>query len=218
MGFHQFFVRPGTLSVWDNPDLVSSVGAGSVIGDQDDATYVSSQYDNTDDDHPRAGVWAAPLEPAVPSWIFDLPDFSLFGVARTSWDGDEGTPPIYLRLGTAADGPSTSVGLDFLIVPELHEYNAQLFDGSQLDFSTLVDGTAVVFFASQNVPFPGEIGSAENLHEFWIVVNYITPDTFKAPPCRLYPREDELGSGSGRIFPPPRSQQSSNRVGGGSYY
>lgn len=52
------------------------------------------------------------------------------------------------------------------------------------------------------------------LYEAWITVgvNRI------APPCRITGREDGLGSGSGRIFPPPRSQQASNRVGGGSYY
>lgn len=38
-----------------------------------------------------------------------------------------------------------------------------------------------------------------------------------APPCRLHPREDELGVGSGRIWPPPRSQQFSPRRAGGYY-
>lgn len=32
-----------------------------------------------------------------------------------------------------------------------------------------------------------------------------------APPCRLFPRDDGLGVGGGRIFPPPKSQQRSGR-------
>ena len=32
-----------------------------------------------------------------------------------------------------------------------------------------------------------------------------------APPCRLFPREDGLGVGGGRRFPPPKSQQASSR-------
>ena len=32
-----------------------------------------------------------------------------------------------------------------------------------------------------------------------------------APPCRLFPRGDGLGVGSGRRFPPPKSQQKSGR-------
>lgn len=32
-----------------------------------------------------------------------------------------------------------------------------------------------------------------------------------APPARLFPREDGLGVGGGRHFPPPKSQQRSNR-------
>jgi len=38
-----------------------------------------------------------------------------------------------------------------------------------------------------------------------------------APPCRLYPREDQLGVGSGRIWPPPKSHQYSPRRAGGYY-
>lgn len=37
-----------------------------------------------------------------------------------------------------------------------------------------------------------------------------------APPCRLYPRDDQLG-GSGRIWPPPKSHQYSPRRAGGYY-
>lgn len=38
-----------------------------------------------------------------------------------------------------------------------------------------------------------------------------------APPCRLHPREDARGVGSGRIWPPPKSQQASSRRAGGYY-
>lgn len=38
-----------------------------------------------------------------------------------------------------------------------------------------------------------------------------------APPCRLYPRDDQLGVGSGRVWPPPKSHQASSRRAGGYY-
>jgi hypothetical protein len=38
-----------------------------------------------------------------------------------------------------------------------------------------------------------------------------------APPCRIYPRDDGLGVGAGRIFPPPTSHQRSGRRAGGYY-
>lgn len=38
-----------------------------------------------------------------------------------------------------------------------------------------------------------------------------------APPCRIHPREDQLGVGSGRVWPPPKSHQASPRRAGGYY-
>lgn len=49
----------------------------------------------------------------------------------------------------------------------------------------------------------------------YMTFGVIVSDT--APPCRLYPREDHLGVGSGRIWPPPKSQQASPRRAGGYY-
>lgn len=42
-------------------------------------------------------------------------------------------------------------------------------------------------------------------------------DVFGEPPCRLTGREDSLGVGSGRIWPPAKSQQASPRRAGGYY-
>jgi hypothetical protein len=51
------------------------------------------------------------------------------------------------------------------------------------------------------------------LHVVWRMPVTITA----APPCRIHPREDHLGAGSGRIWPPPRSHQASPRRAGGYY-
>lgn len=44
---------------------------------------------------------------------------------------------------------------------------------------------------------------------------YLEPQMFASPPCRLYPRDDNLGN-TPRLFPPPTTRQRSPRVGG--YY
>lgn len=53
--------------------------------------------------------------------------------------------------------------------------------------------------------------------EGWPYVSFGVTGIILAPPCRLHPREDQLGVGSGRIWPPPKSQQASPRRAGGYY-
>lgn len=64
----------------------------------------------------------------------------------------------------------------------------------------------------------GAVGTDKMLrvYEITLTVDYTTTITF-APPARKYPREDGLGVGARRHYPPPRSQQRSGRRVGGYY-
>lgn len=76
--------------------------------------------------------------------------------------------------------------------------------------------------ASNNRPSPTTAATAGEeeriaVYEIELTIRWALRRT-KAPPCRITGRADNLGAGSGRIWPPPNTHQSSNRRGGGSTY
>lgn len=90
-------------------------------------------------------------------------------------------------------------------------------DSASASFATALQaGTAWV---ALGVPINLAAGTFDwqmRYYELALTVDYVSA-TSHAPACRKYPREDRLGVGSGRHYPPPRSQQFSARRAGGYY-
>lgn len=64
---------------------------------------------------------------------------------------------------------------------------------------------------------PGSIPSASSIWFTYQSPRYRFLYAGTAPPCRLYPRADHLGVGSGRAYPPPNTHQASARRAGAHY-
>lgn len=92
------------------------------------------------------------------------------------------------------------------------------FDGTDWQFQVSVDGS----YVKGSVAIHGGAVADQTTTDAtgpdgWPYMSFGLNGITLAPPCRLYPREDRLGVGSGRIWPAPKSQQASPRRAGGYY-
>lgn len=92
--------------------------------------------------------------------------------------------------------------------------------GAPEDFTLAVDRDQGVTFASIWYLHVSGLSPAAQFDAgvTWTATVLTARFVTHAPPCRLYPRSDRLGVGSGRIFPPPKSHQYSPRRSGATYY
>ena len=192
-----------------------AVGAAPQWGDNNTGTYayIKARWGTGTTDR---WVQARATLPAPPTSL--VPD----GTERIAvWYKQEGNPdrPPVVRLST---GPgtnymATATGTSAGDLPEPGGWTVRELDPSPWgltvkkvleDWATY--GLYVEVMTDVSTP-PEPVGVAYQEHtirEVRFVVYYDVP---LGVPCRLFPREDGLGVGGGRIFPPPRSQQRSLR-------
>lgn len=92
------------------------------------------------------------------------------------------------------------------------------FTGTDWTFHTAVDGAYVLGTVAAHGGIVGDQTSTDaSAASGWPYMSFGLVGQSVAPPCRVHPREDQLGVGSGRIWPPPRSHQASPRRAGGYY-
>lgn len=122
--------------------------------------------------------------------------------------------------GLPGEGPSIAINWVRAVIAGdggFHPFEGTTWSPQGAADATYVLGTLAInegAVGAQTATDSGDIGGDANVGRY--VVFGVVPFTI-APPCRLYPREDQLGVGSGRIWPPPKSQQFSNRRAGGYY-
>lgn len=80
--------------------------------------------------------------------------------------------------------------------------------------SNLADGTVFLRLFADTL-FTGTALVQVTIYEWQLLAEFART----LPPARLFPRDDGLGMSAGtRVWPPPKSQQGSSRVGPGSYW
>lgn len=214
-------IRPvGTISQYDPSGTVTVVGS-TPLADTSDATYIASVGDTIAN---------------VVIGLEILPSYD---------SGDPIT--LHMRLSITGDGSPVSANAQIFIATDSSVSNneiASFTDGTSGHYAfdvPLVDGTIQDFVVPLDiVGFSGitlsdvvtalEAGAFLDINTI-LNVNQATPAVVTvynawievgipptcAPPLRRYPRPDSLGVGVGRHYPPPATQQSSNRRAGGYY-
>lgn len=197
------------------------VGSGLQLTDSDDGTYATSTGDSVSwfelidtlpadvtvssasdiSLHLRASFANASVADNPSVWCLGVaicsgPQVYLEKVAFTYGGGYDGIVTLPDNVGTMHD----------LTIP-LTDADLTYWGTTLADVVTTLRGTPYLMF--------DQMQSGMTVYEAWLEIGASAPTV--APPCRLYPREDDLGVGSGRIYPPPRSQQRSLRRVGGYY-
>lgn len=131
------------------------------------------------------------------------------GTVTTAYARFQATGPVAgVRIFTA--GAGTSSDMD----PSQSPVESSLGTLYPMDSGALrqIEAARNGFTVTMRVSVPAnrtDPSAITRIYEAWIVVAVVYPGD--APPCRLFPRGDGLGVGSGRHFPPSKSQQRSGR-------
>jgi hypothetical protein len=223
-------IRPSSLpyradSLWsalsgDAPNpLAPTFGGDGSWSDDDDATYVST--------YARPGtastVIAVDFDP-IPRLNID----SSFGVmARLALLAPTGDYTYSSAVGLTGVHLLSPVGSSDLgnaprfdeIAPTTAPIPTATTYASGDDWYTLFDGETIrdsgftAAFLIQNAVFDAE---TEIWRVFELGFRFDIVSVGLAPPCHIYPRDDDQGVGTAAIWPPPSSQQATGQPGG--YY
>lgn len=186
----------------------------SVWGDDSDATYAYSEQEY--------GTLVGNVAPEITVNLEPQPDLYVHPDMRCA---------VWIKVETNASVPmevrlTASPGADYRLTNEGVGHSAELAAPAgwisyemQPSFWPVYDtmaswqqGSTIYLTLQAAAPDPDPEGSFVRYHRVFearVVVYSMAPTV--APPCRLFPRDDGLGVGGGRHYPPPKSQQRSGR-------
>lgn len=218
--------------VLDTGDVVGEFDPGASFEGQTTIIGASNQWDDGVDD--TAAI--------IRCYRYDTgPDDGYFGIAyaplvgnadgkgflsfAVRWQPDAGVHAGAVRVGVSVDGDEAVSGLLAPIVGPIRDDIFVLRPSdvtgpySWEDIMTAVGEDRVTVFARHD-SLPTVVGEASGFLAgvLEVVVTALDPviATRVVPPRRLWPRTDGLALGSGRLYPPPTTQQSGNRFGSSS--
>lgn len=199
----------GTVGGIASPTVV---GAAPQLGDSSDTTYVITSWKQS----LFQGNWVDADQESLtinPAWVT-----SVDAHARLS-SSTAGSPTLrWLNDTVSFTHPVLFVDADLAVlggegIVEKSATIADLASGTyystwtMLEAATYLTGSDVYLHAGNSAG----ADAAMSIYDVWLEVFY-TPAPTVAPPCHLYPRDDDQGVGTGAIWPPPSSGRP------GSYY
>lgn len=177
-------------------------------------TVVDARFAKVYDPDPEAGVWtgyATTLDPIT----LTAPGSPHRGVTCGAFG-----PPTLIGDQTTAEGVDLTVevpsvrGSAAICVQLTAAHVSSASASTPPGYTAGVQngaGSSAARFDYWNSTGPGDspagtAPTAVNVRNWYLWVLGVDPANM-APPCRLYPRSDELGQGAGRLWPPPTTQQ-----------
>lgn len=208
-------IAPGTPVLFDSHTTAPGdvppvlVGGAGTFSDDSDATYVEFEtYEHPSVSYADTATLALQPTPLVKT--------TTAGVTVSAWvryqslSVDMAPPRIQIRragidLVVAEPAAPGSAATTWIEIP------LPFTDANLASFLSLIDSGSETVNLIVTAPFLRTYtfrNTRTRVYEAYLMVT--TPGS-DAPPCRIFPRADGLGVGSGRRFPPPKSQQRSGR-------